>query len=793
MLGIQLTDADVGNVPLLAPTPTATSFPDPNGFPQVVIAGRRPHGDPPRPRRGQSGGQSAALGISHVGARPHRPRLPRRHRPQRRARSVLTDGDIEIGLGNRDGTATDGDYDNELLDAHFIAGDGRVNENIGLTAVHHVFHAEHNRLVEHTKEVVLADAATSPSSTSGSTPRRRVPQRMADQRRGHGPPASPASSGTASACSRPPSSAPRCSTSTSCSRNSPARSSRNINVFLVPDGYDVTIDPSIVAEFAHVVYRFGHSMLTETIDRFDPTFTADQIGLIEGFLNPLEFQNNGGTATVDADIAAGAIIRGMTRQVGNEIDEFVTSALRNNLLGLPLDLATINLARGRDTGVPSLNAARREFYEATNENSLLKPYESWVDFAGHLKNEASIINFIAAYGTHALITGQTTLEGKRDAALTIITGVSVGGLAVPADAARLPQRHRRLGQLPSGVRLGGLDNVDLWIGGLAEEIMPFGGMLGSTFNFVFEMQMEKLQNGDRFYYLQRLDGLHLFGEMENNSFAAMIMRNTDATHLPSDVFSTPGLILEVDQTKQFNDLGRRRHPARATDPDRRAGILTPLVIRNNPATPGRTPTICATPAATTSCSAAPRPPTSLIAGIGDDTLFGDGGNDRLEGGFGNDIINGGDGDDIISDIGGDDNIKAGDGNDVVHAGPGLDLVMGDDGQDFIVLGTDMGSEVFAGDRQRLHLRQQERRAHPRQRGQRLDRDRHLRRRPGRQLRRNLRPRRHRRTRRVPRRRRLRRVHRRRRRRHHGRQPRPRQDGGHVRLRLGDLQGQRRPA
>ena len=58
----------------------------------------------------------------------------------------------------------------------------------------------------------------------------------------------------------------------------------------------------------------------------------------------------------------------MTRQVGNEIDEFVTSALRNNLLGLPLDLATINLARGRDTGVPSLNAARREFYEATNQD-----------------------------------------------------------------------------------------------------------------------------------------------------------------------------------------------------------------------------------------------------------------------------------------------------------------------------------------------------------------------------------------------------------------------------------------
>ena len=70
----------------------------------------------------------------------------------------------------------------------------------------------------------------------------------------------------------------------------------------------------------------------------------------------------------------------MTRQQGNEIDEFVTEALRNNLLGLPLDLPTINLARGRDTGVPSLNEARREFYDVTGD-SQLKPYTSWADLA----------------------------------------------------------------------------------------------------------------------------------------------------------------------------------------------------------------------------------------------------------------------------------------------------------------------------------------------------------------------------------------------------------------------------
>ena len=203
-----------------------------------------------------------------------------------------------------------------------------------------------------------------------------------------------------------------------------------INPFVVPDGFDTTINPSIVAEFAHVVYRFGHSMLTESIDRFDPSFNEDHIGLIQGFLNPIEFDSD---HAVTDGVAAGAIIRGMTRQVGNEIDEFVTSALRNNLLGLPLDLPTINLARGRDTGVPSLNAARREFYEMTNNAVELKPYESWVDFAGNLKNEASIINFIAAYGTHSLITGETTLEGKRAATLAIITGVDQQFVGDPND------------------------------------------------------------------------------------------------------------------------------------------------------------------------------------------------------------------------------------------------------------------------------------------------------------------------------------------------------------------------
>ena len=48
-------------------------------------------------------------------------------------------------------------------------------------------------------------------------------------------------------------------------------------------------------------------------------------------------------------------------------------------------------------------SARAEFYRGTGD-SQLKPYVSWVDFMNNLKHPESIINFIAAYGTHAAIT-----------------------------------------------------------------------------------------------------------------------------------------------------------------------------------------------------------------------------------------------------------------------------------------------------------------------------------------------------------------------------------------------------
>ncbi len=234
----------------------------------------------------------------------------------------------------------------------------------------------------------------------------------------------------------------------------------------------------------------------------------------------------------------------------------------------------------------------------------------------------------------------------------------------------------------------GLDDVDFWIGGLAEKIMPFGGMLGSTFNFVFETQLEALQNGDRFYYLERTAGLNFVTELENNSFAKMMMTNTDATHLPaSSSRRRPHPRGGPDAAVQR--ASRRRRPS--------AGSALTRPASSGTTRPRRAPTrtTCSTPAMSTWCWAARAGNDILIASIGDDTLWGDAGNDRLEGGFGNDQIRGGVGDDIITDIGGDDNIQGDDGNDVIHAGNGINLILGGFGNDFIVTGED-ASEAFGG-------------------------------------------------------------------------------------------------
>ena len=629
MLGIGLVDSDVLSVPLLATDPYGRFLRGPNGFPMLIMADNSAvEGNPAAP---VSTAGSKKTGHAFLDDIAHNA-VP--------APGLAPDADGVAG--SITAPPLPGTYDDELLAAHFITGDGRGNENIALTSVHTIFHAEHNR---------MADALPS-LIDSLLTPTERAAWRAVD-----GPSGWDFGERIFQAA--------RFTTEMQYQHLVFEEFARklvpSINAF-IGDGINFRSleDPAITAEFAHAVYRLGHSMLTETIARTNVDGSHNDIALLDGFLNPLEFNNGGPAGPLTAAQAAGAIFQGGLRRDGNAIDEFVTEAVRNRLLGLPLDLAVLNLARGRSEGLPPLNVVRQQLYAATSDASL-RPYDNWLDFEFALKHQASLVNYIAAYGVDPQLQAATSVADRRARAEVLMADANF--MFAPASQS-------------------GVDAIDLWIGGLAEKIAPFGSMLGTTFNYVFETQLERLQDLDRFYYLERLDGLNLLTQLEGNSFAEVIKRNTTLTGAPADVFSRPGLVFNLTSI-----------------------LRTPGVISDDPSTPeNETTLLVLLPNGTVRYNGPEhviwngRNPQAdrVISSEGDDTLTGDGGNDVMEGGAGNDGFVGGEGDDILTDVFGADVIKGGPGDDAISGGTGpFDLLQGNEGNDFIVAGGDE-TENFGG-------------------------------------------------------------------------------------------------
>ncbi|MCW2960378.1 MAG: heme peroxidase [Thermoleophilia bacterium] len=655
-LGIVLTDADVANVPLVATDQYGRFLRGPlRGMPQLVTATGLVEGNIASPVSVPGNvrriGDGFLVDIAH-NADP---------KP-----GLTPDSDTNISTANQ--TQPSGTYDNELLDEHFVAGDGRVNENIGLTAVHQVFHSEHNRLVDDMKNLITTqniDVAEwhltgNPTQWNGERLFQAAKfvtemeyQHLVFEEFGR-------------------------------------KVAPSIDPFNATTQAQTNLNPAIKAEFAHAVYRFGHSMLTDTVSRTRPDGSSNDIELLDAFLNPRSYYDDGtGPNTMTPEEAAGSIVMGMADQTGNEIDEFVTETLRNNLLGLPLDLPTINMTRARDAGVPPLNVFRRQLHAATRDASL-KPYSDWVDFSQSIKHERSTVNFIAAYGTHPTITSQSTIAGRRAAAEKLFA-MEPTDPATPADAAAFMFGTGAWANNANGATKTGVDGIDLWIGGLAESQNLFGGLLGSTFNYVFEQQMTDLQDGDRFYYLTRTPGLNLRTQLEGNSFAELIQRNTDAHGLKADVFSvadcefdlahlqgtTPGPITD-DPTSECDEHALLLRMADGTIRYRQSNSVDPGGL-NAQATYEGTP-------------GADR----VWGGVDNDTFWGGLGNDRIEGNDGGDVALGGEGDDIITDSAGDDNLKGGPGNDAIDAGPGLDLLQPGAGDDFADGGLNSNG-IFAGE------------------------------------------------------------------------------------------------
>ncbi len=659
-LGLQLVDTNIFNVPMIAADPYGKFIPGPlRGLPMFVTASGMVEGDTANPVLVPNDAKhidSAFLDDIAHGAVPKPGKVP--------------DSDTTItplGVDQAPGT-----YDDEMLDAHFVIGDGRANENIGLTAIHTVLHNEHNRVLEDIMNILTTD-----TSAKGVA---ALPEWQITAANGGG-----AGGWNGERLFQ----AARFVTEMEYQHLVFEEFGRKIQPLIQPFSvYHDNIDGAISAEFASSVYRFGHSMLTDTIPRINEDGSHNDISLFDGFLNPPSFTDGGTAGTLNTKQATGAIIMGMSDEVGQELDEFVADTLRNRLVGLPLDLATLNLARGRDAGVPRLNNFRRQINAQTNDASL-HPYVSWIDFGDNMKNAASLVNFVAAYGKHPSILAETTIVGKRTAAqLLIDPPIGTDPALIPADALDFLTSAGDWATAPTG-----LDDVDLWIGGLAERTNLFGGLLGSTFNYVFETQLTNLQNGDRLYYLARTPGLNLRAQLEGNSFAEMMMRNTTAKSLKADSFATadckfdlgslvlgPGTSINDDPNSECNENLLLQHipvggvqeirykTSNSIDPPG----LNKQSVYNGSAGNDR-----------------------VRGGVDNDTFLGNQGNDRIEGNDGADVAIGGEGDDIITDSAGDDIPKGGPGNDAIDAGPGIDIVMAGPGNDFTNGGLN-DNETFGG-------------------------------------------------------------------------------------------------
>ncbi|MDQ1059765.1 hypothetical protein QFZ23_003666 [Arthrobacter globiformis] len=706
LLGLRLEDKDVLNVPMIAADPYGKFIPGPaRGLPQYVTATGLVEGqrdDPlttvdetvPVPANVKYFDTPFLTDIAH-NADPSPQDAD--HNPATPPVAPIPDSEVPATASADFAHQPPGTYDDEMLDAHFIAGDGRVNENIGLTAIHQIFHSEHDRLVGDIENVLTTD--TSPSGVKALTEWKLATG------------AGSANGGDGWNGERLFQAA-RFITEMEYQHLVFEEFARKVQPAINPfEPFAFTqteLNPAVKAEFAHAVYRFGHSMLTETISRrnedgagSDTVFgTSDDtkgsqndISLLDGFLNPPEYTNGGPAGALTSEEAAGSIIMGMSDQAGNELDEFVTDTLRNNLLGLPLDLPAINMTRARSEGIPRLNVLRRELFNKTNDGQL-KPYISWVDFGENLKHPESLVNFVAAYGQHASIKGATTLAGKRDAARLIVSPAA--GEVPPADAADFMNSTGSTWSNDGVNSKTGLDNVDLWVGGLAERTNLFGGLLGSTFNYVFENQLTDLQNGDRLYYLARTPGMNLRAQLEGNSFAELMMRNTNVQSLKADAFATADCKFELKKlagtTAGFAASGN----AVADDPDSDCSEAD-LLIRMPDGTIKYRARNTVDPSGINGQSVynGTSGVDRIYGGNDNDTFWGGEGNDIIEGGDGADIALGGEGDDIITDLAGDDVPKGGPGNDAIDAGPGLDILMAGDGKDFTNGGAN-ANETFAG-------------------------------------------------------------------------------------------------
>ncbi|MBY6069307.1 peroxidase [Leisingera aquaemixtae] len=197
----------------------------------------------------------------------------------------------------------------------FLTGDVRAAENVALTSMHTLFTREHNRLVEElaARDPLLTDdelfeaaRARVEALVQAITFKEFLPILLGD------------------------------------------------DAFGAYQGYDPDVNPGIAIEFSGAVYRLGHTLLSANLQRVTENGTQlDPLALRDAFFQP---------HLVSQDSMIENVLRGAATQTSEAIDTQVVEDVRSFLFGPPgaggLDLAALNIQRGRDMGVASYNDLR---------------------------------------------------------------------------------------------------------------------------------------------------------------------------------------------------------------------------------------------------------------------------------------------------------------------------------------------------------------------------------------------------------------------------------------------------